>query len=386
MKKAIQHITDRRNHPDKNQGILSGIRGLDNVYYGFVPGTFTVITGMIGGGKTTLMLNIAFNAAKAGYSVLYVSMEKEAVPMFERLLAMHAMVDYNRIRRGGNTEHGLNDYYYNKLIEASKDLRERVKPNFECIQTVQGTKISKIIADVEQVRAVKKIDLLVVDYLGVIGHEVHYSSRPDLDLADSSQKLQAFGRRNRIAVITALQLKNQSTKEIRGKTKKVSSDSEASSIEVNTEDMAGSQKVIADADNCIGCVMSQEKPPTKIYCYITKARDTEGFRLIPLDFDGRTGRITDPEEDPNQIKTIDDLIYNQELSSKVMSEDDLFGAKSTSSTTTKPEFLSKDTNVDDIIDEFQNKDDKGKKESTDKKGSPKDDLDDLIFDPMDVIS
>ena len=40
--------------------------------------SYTIITDFINGYMTTLMFNMAFNMAKDGYSVVYVTMEKEA--------------------------------------------------------------------------------------------------------------------------------------------------------------------------------------------------------------------------------------------------------------------------------------------------------------------
>jgi replicative DNA helicase len=122
MTKVLAYLKEKRENPVDNQVVLTGLKAIDDVYCGLEFGTYTVITGMINGGKTTLMFNIAFNMAKAGYNVVYVSLEKKAVPFYARLLSLHALVDYNRIRRGGKSDKGLDDFHYSKLQEAAKDL------------------------------------------------------------------------------------------------------------------------------------------------------------------------------------------------------------------------------------------------------------------------
>lgn len=328
IKKAIEVVEKRRQNKDDNPSIMTGIEGIDNIYHGFTPGSYTIITGMINGGKTTLMFNIAFNMARAGYNVVYVSLEKEAVPLFTRLLSLHALIDYNRIKVGGLGEHGLSDYYYSKLLEAGKDLRENIKPRFECIQAAQGTKLSKIISEIERVKSNMKVDALFVDYLGVIGAETHHSTRPDLDEAFTSQRLQAYGRVNKFVTFTAAQLKTPSAKEIRNKSKKATAD-DASKVEVNTEDLAGSKMIIADADSALGAILNSDSPPTKMFVYGMKARDDESRRTICLDFDGKIGRVSDPIREPGQITDIDKLVYSKEmpvaaLVSKLESDDGLF--------------------------------------------------------------
>jgi replicative DNA helicase len=303
---------------------MSGIKGIDDLFCGFAPGSYNIITGMINGGKTTLMFNIAFNMARAGYGVVYVSLEKEAVALYTRLLALHALVDYNRIKRGGKSDKGLSDYYYSKLMEASKDLDENIKPNFTCIQAAQGTKLTKIFAEIDKIKSSKKVDVLVVDYLGVIGAETHHSARPDLDEALTSLRLQSYGRVNHFATITAVQLKTPSVKDIRHKSKKATAE-DISKVEVNTEDLAGSKMIIADADNAIAVILNSDSPATKMFVFSTKARDDEARRTICLDFDGKIGRVADPIFEPGQITEVDQLVYNAEITEdKLNSDDGLF--------------------------------------------------------------
>jgi len=319
--RVVDHIKERRENPESRLAILTGINGIDRVYHGFNIGSYTLISGQINGGKTTLMFNIGFNMAKAGYVVVYVSLEKEAVPFFTRLLALHALVDYNRIKVGGTGEYGLNDYYYNKLIEASENIQNEIQPKMVCIQLAQGTKISKVISEVERVKARMKIDVLIVDYLGVIGAEIHHQGRPDLDEYKVSQRIQSYGKVNRYVTITATQLKTTSAKEIRGKSKKTTVD-DPSKLEINTEDMSGSKLIPADADNALGIAMNGDNPPTKAYVFGTKARDDEARHIITLDFDGKIGRIADPLLEFGQITAVDQIIYDSKITEKELESDD----------------------------------------------------------------
>jgi len=332
MQKAFQHIINRRDNPNELAGVFCGIEPLDNIFYGFMPGSYSVITGMPGGGKTTLMFNMAFNMAKAGYSVIYISMEKEAVPFYVRLLALHANVDYNRIKRGGKADWGITEPFFAALTRAKNDVINNIKPNFRCIQMAPGTKLSKILAEVERARDGKKLDALYVDYLGVIGFETTHPTRPDLDLADISVRLQSYGKSNKVAVITAAQLKASSTKEIRKKAKGVDDDNAAQTVVVNTEDMGGSQKMAFDADNSMGIVLSKDVPPTKAYVHISKARDNQAFKTVVLDFDGRVGRISDPNQSGIRPQDPADLIYK--LGKGILKEDEeepLFAASKSKS-------------------------------------------------------
>jgi replicative DNA helicase len=330
MPEAWAYINQRRDNPEEVPGIMTGIQAIDNVYKGLTYGSYTAISGLINGGKTTLMFNIGFNMARAGHSVVYVSLEKEAVPMIVRLLSLHALVDYNRIKRGGTGDKGMPDNIYRRLENAKKDLEETVQPNMEFIQLPLNVTLTKIISEIEKIKAQKKVDVVVVDYLGVIGFETHTPGRPDLDLANVSKRLQSYGRVNRFVTITAVQLKNQSTKEIRGqvnKSAKKGKEEGATQVQINTEDIGGTQSIMADAENSLGVWLNADEPPTMMHGFITKARDDQSRVSIEMDFDGRLGRVCDCQLESGHIKAVDDLVYNKSITAaELESSDNLFSS------------------------------------------------------------
>lgn len=333
ISRAIDYVKDRRDHPDSIEAIKCGIKGIDDIFLGFDRGSYTVIGGFINGGKTTLMFNIAFNMAKMGYNVVYVSLEKACDPFYQRLLCLHAMADFNRIKRGGKSEEGLSDFWYDKLVEAANQLKNDIKPNMYIVQRAQQTTLSAILSDVESILKESPIDILVVDYLGVIGKETTTIGRPDLDEAMVSSRLQAFGKTHNMVTITGSQFKTESSRDLRKKTKSVNSEGdEAESIDVNTEDMAGSKMIAADADNVMACVLNKDRPSTKMFVSVVKARNNERAKTITLDFDGKVGRVGDPVFGHGQFDEIDDLIYDDNIDPSNISKgdidspEDLFGS------------------------------------------------------------
>jgi hypothetical protein len=188
----------------------------------------------------------------------------------------------------------------------------------------------------------------------------------------------AYGRTHNLVTFTALQLKSSSSKDIRKKAQKVGTDADISSVEVNTEDYSGSQMIVADADNAIGCVLNSDHPPTKMYISVSKARDDESRRTVVLDFDGKLGRVADPEYTPQQIKATQDLLYNSNVDSdllekKLTSDDDLFNAVSDSEGANVSDVAKLETVVEtapDIITELDQGIEAPKADKT--------------FDPMDI--
>lgn len=335
MDKSLEHIVSKREGLIKNDGAYCGIKALDDIHCGFDDGSYNVIMGMVNGGKTTMMFNLAFNMAKMGHYVIYVSLEKKAVPFYMRLLCLHSMVDYNRLRRGGKGPKGIDDKTFEALKIAIRELKEKISPSLTCVQMNQGTKISKILAEVDRIKndintkdpgfrdRGKKI-IFFLDYIGATGNETTTVGRADLDDWKTSQRVQAFGRENNFVTFTATQLKATASKDIRNKAKKATAD-DPSNVEITTEDGSGSKMILADADTGMGLVLNSEVPPNKMFVCITKARDSESRRTIVIDFDGKLGRVSDPILEPGQVKDLNDILYNKDLTEeKLKSEDGLF--------------------------------------------------------------
>jgi replicative DNA helicase len=319
FEEAYQYIIDRKDNPEKHQGILTGIRALDEEYYGFDYGSYTVISGGTNGGKSTLMMNIGWNMAKQGYNVVYISLEKKGLPIYVRLLCLHALVDYNRTKRGGDGERGLNAPTMKALDDAKEDLQKNY-PNFKVVQMSQEDPLTKILAKVDEIKSEEKIDVVILDYLGCVGLESKTVGRPDLDQAKVSRRFQAYCKRNNYVGITGVQLKATASKEKKKQVKDSSDDIQSLTIEA--EDLAGSQEVIRDADNSIGVMLNADQPPTAMYAHSTKARDNQGHRTIELAFDGFIGRVSDKSFLDDDIEEINEHIYGDDINSLFNEIDD----------------------------------------------------------------
>lgn len=314
---AIKDIENRRNNPKTFSGIKTGIDAIDKHYMGFSRGEYIVIAGMVNGGKSTLMLNIAFNMAKAGNNVIYVTIEKPGIPIAQRLLCMHALLNSKQILKCGKDKDGINDYFFNKIKQARDDLVHNIMPSLFIYQELPQTPLTPILNRMDEIQRDKPADVIIVDYLAVIGKETKTPNRPDLDLAMVSSRLQAYGKKNNAITITGVQIKNSQAKSIKDKTLKVDSN-DINSINVGFEDLGGSQAVIADADVGLSIVLNADYPATKAYLHSTKSRSSDSKWTEVVDFDGATGRITDPVFDSGQIEEVDNILYVKDSIDKLM--------------------------------------------------------------------
>ncbi|MBR2521718.1 MAG: DnaB-like helicase C-terminal domain-containing protein, partial [Coriobacteriales bacterium] len=85
------------------QGVPTGFRDIDRILAGMRGGDLIIIAARPGVGKTSLALNIAVNAAKAGTSVAFFSLEMPSDQLIQRVMCTEALVDLSKMRRGNIT-------------------------------------------------------------------------------------------------------------------------------------------------------------------------------------------------------------------------------------------------------------------------------------------
>jgi replicative DNA helicase len=83
----------------------TGLAGLDALLEGgFEPGTFTLIGGTAGTGKTALMLQIATHVTGTGTGVLFVTLEMGATRLLRRVLSQVSQVKFSHLKSGDLVE------------------------------------------------------------------------------------------------------------------------------------------------------------------------------------------------------------------------------------------------------------------------------------------
>ena len=187
----------------------AGITGLSTTYEeidkysgGLEGGDLIILAGPTSNGKTAFALNIAYRMAKKGIKVGFVSLEMISSKLIYRLLALDAVVDSNKIRGGtlGNDE-------WAKLSAAFG----RISTIPIYIDDKRGQSLIQIKAKAKRAKMKYGIDLLVVDYLGLIKSESRYNNR-NIELGNVSSGLREIGGNMNIPVIALHQLSREATK------------------------------------------------------------------------------------------------------------------------------------------------------------------------------
>ena len=147
------------------KAVPTGIKSLDGVIGGFFGGEMTVVAARPSVGKTAFGLNVAMNAAKEGFKVGFVSCEMGRVGLGQRTLSRGSWVSGDKLRKAQIEAEDWEALV--NAMTAMDGLPFRFifnDPNSPEPITIEG--VFKAVSDAAR-RG--EIDLLVVDYIGIMG-------------------------------------------------------------------------------------------------------------------------------------------------------------------------------------------------------------------------
>ena len=178
-------------------GIPTGYYELDKYLSGFQKSDFIVVAGRPSMGKTALALSLARNiAVDYGYSIGMFSLEMSNIQLVERLITAEAKVNSHQVRNGK-----LPKDDWKKLSAAAGPLSEA---KF-FIDDTPGLNIMEIRAKARRLKADKKIDILIIDYMQLItGLDKSESRQQEISMI--SRSLKALAKELDIPVIALSQL------------------------------------------------------------------------------------------------------------------------------------------------------------------------------------
>jgi replicative DNA helicase len=188
-------------------GMSTGFIDLDDLIGGFRPGQLIILAARPGNGKTAMALNIAANRAENAISTLFVSLEMEAIELAFRMIASKAAIDSRKLMNNDDFK-GKEEIRVNKAaveIEASR-LR---------IDDVPGQSLMKIAANARRLKQRDNLELLVIDYLGLINETATRNQNTVDVLTKISNGLKRLAKELKIPVLALHQLNRSSEHEER---------------------------------------------------------------------------------------------------------------------------------------------------------------------------
>jgi replicative DNA helicase len=253
-------IEERMKDPKEVWGITSGFSDMDKRTGGYQKGEATIWCGAPGIGKSMAMGQMAYEGAKAGFSVDIYSLEMRYKQYYRRLISFVSGVDSRKMRTGY-----ISDEEYAKIMEAASAL-SMLKLR---IIDDSGMTLSQIRASIYKRRQDTGLDSVFIDYFGRIGYPTHDNELVRDDKL--SNEIKTIADKEDVAVIVAHSMP------------KMGLESKVPEV----QDASGNIKIIHNVDNAIFMVKhlpgDGEKFNAKIRTLLfAKARDLAGMPMMNI--------------------------------------------------------------------------------------------------------
>ncbi len=197
VRQYSSQLERRYEQRDQLLGVPTGYPDLDRLLDGLQRSDLIIVAARPGQGKTSLMLNIALNAARRFHQrVAIFSMEMSHLQLTERLTAQVSGINSQRLRSGQLTEEDWVEY--NTASSALSELAI-------LIDDTPGLTPGQLAASARRLHVRQPLDLIVVDYLQLMAG----SGRPEnrnQEIAQISRELKNLARELDVPVLVASQL------------------------------------------------------------------------------------------------------------------------------------------------------------------------------------
>lgn len=207
-------------------GILTGIKEYDEIRGGFKPSEMIVIGARPSVGKTALAGVLSLHIAKGGKKVGIISLEMSNVQLATRIVSILSDIEFWKIDRSKlNSEFETN--LLNETIEKNYNL-----PIFMSEKT--GVTISDIRAKAMKLVYKKSLDILFIDYIGLIEPEQNKNRNREQEVSAMSRGCKLLAMELNIPIVVLAQL-NRETEHTKGNKPKLSNLRDSGSIEQDAD-------------------------------------------------------------------------------------------------------------------------------------------------------
>ena len=199
LTEAYDEMTELAEQKSRIVGVPSGFHDADELFHGFRGGDLIILAARPSVGKTAFALNLAVNAAKAGTTVAFLSLEMSSIQLVQRLLCAEAHVNLAKIRGGS----ALGDAEWGAIADASGRLAKLDL----YIDDTPSLSILELRAKARRELRDKKKGLIIVDYLQLMQPA---TARRDgnraVEVAEISRGLKILAKEMNMPVIALSQL------------------------------------------------------------------------------------------------------------------------------------------------------------------------------------
>lgn len=225
--RAVEKIDMLYQNGDALTGLPTGLTDLDEMTSGLQPSDLIIVAGRPSMGKTTLVMNMAENAAiRDGKPVLVFSMEMPSDSLAMRMMSSLGRIDQHRIRTGK-----LNDDDWPRVTSAVHMLSEA--PLF--IDDSAGLSPAEMRARARRIaKEHGQLGLIVVDYLQLMKVPGFKAENRTAEISEISRSLKSLAKELKVPVIALSQL-NRSLEQRQDKRPVMSDLRESGAIEQDAD-------------------------------------------------------------------------------------------------------------------------------------------------------
>ena len=193
----IKIIDAASQNKDKIVGIPTGFKDIDEKTSGLQRSDLIIVAARPAMGKTAFALNIAQQSAvKAGSSVIIFSLEMSKEQLGQRLLAMQARVEMQKLKQGD-----LDRQDWDRITMALDELNNTKI----VIDDTPGISIMEMRNKCRRLKAEQGLDLVVIDYLQLMSMQGKSDNRQQ-EISTISRNLKLLAREMDCPVIVLSQL------------------------------------------------------------------------------------------------------------------------------------------------------------------------------------
>ncbi len=197
VEKVINRFEDIHKDNTILRGLKTGFYQLDKATNGLQKTDLIILAARPGVGKTSLAMNIVSNAAiNHGAKCAVFSLEMGREQLAQRMLCSVANVSMAKALRGDLDEHD-----WIKIWKADKKLKEA---NIYVDDNAMNTP-SQVLSKCRKLKREKGLDLVVIDYLGLMKSDSKSDNRQN-EVADISRQLKILAKEIEVPVLSLCQL------------------------------------------------------------------------------------------------------------------------------------------------------------------------------------
>lgn len=199
LKLNLEQIREAERNGNKLPGVPTGFVDLDRMTAGLQKSDLVILAARPSMGKTAFALNIAQNVAmQDDKRVVIFSLEMSKTQLGQRLIAMDARVDSNRIRTGNLEEDGW---------DRVNDSIQRLSSMDLIIDDTPGMGIMELRNKARRIAQTKKIDLILIDYIQQMsGDGLNLEGNRQQEITQISRYLKQLARELECPIIALSQL------------------------------------------------------------------------------------------------------------------------------------------------------------------------------------